>query len=235
MSIWTRRSERSRDEPSAIHPADRDLGYLFVVTYGRSGSTLLQGLLNAIPGYLIRGENGDALHHLKNFHTEFFAEQERRNAKASRSPTHPFFGIGDASAEVSLAAIRRLALDVVLRPHADTRVTGFKEIRWYSPDLVDYVAWLRSVFPGARFVVNTRDHEAVLRSKWWAKGDNAAYLAELERRLLGLADELGDQAFRVHYDDVVADPASLVTLYDWLGEKFDLTEVAATLNVRHSM
>ena len=33
-----------------------DFGYLFVVTYGRSGSTLLMGLLNSIPGYLIRGE-----------------------------------------------------------------------------------------------------------------------------------------------------------------------------------
>ena len=35
-----------------------------MVTYGRSGSTLLMGLLNTLPGYLIRGENRDALHHL---------------------------------------------------------------------------------------------------------------------------------------------------------------------------
>ena len=31
------------------------------MTYGRSGSTLVQGLLNSIPGYLIRGENSAAL------------------------------------------------------------------------------------------------------------------------------------------------------------------------------
>ena len=31
--------------------------FLFVVTYGRSGSTLVQGLLNAMPGVLVRGEN----------------------------------------------------------------------------------------------------------------------------------------------------------------------------------
>jgi len=31
--------------------------YVFVVTYGRSGSTLMQGLLNALPGVLVRGES----------------------------------------------------------------------------------------------------------------------------------------------------------------------------------
>ena len=31
--------------------------YVFVVTYGRSGSTLVQGLLNAFPRVLVRGEN----------------------------------------------------------------------------------------------------------------------------------------------------------------------------------
>ncbi len=44
--------------------APEGLGYLFIVTYGRSGSTLLQGILNSIPGYLIRGENRAALFHL---------------------------------------------------------------------------------------------------------------------------------------------------------------------------
>ena len=33
----------------------RDLDYVFVVTYARSGSTLLQALLNACPGVQIRG------------------------------------------------------------------------------------------------------------------------------------------------------------------------------------
>ncbi|UCV16550.1 hypothetical protein [Quatrionicoccus australiensis] len=32
---------------------------ILVVTYGRSGSTLLQGVLNTLPNVLIRGENHD--------------------------------------------------------------------------------------------------------------------------------------------------------------------------------
>jgi hypothetical protein len=97
--------------------------------------------------------------------------------------TDPFYGIGDFPPAVSIAASRRLAVETLLRPKPDTRVTGFKEIRWWRhEDLDAYVGWLREVFPGARFLVNTRDHAAVLKSKWWAKGgDNSEHLADIER------------------------------------------------------
>ena len=65
----------------------------------------------------------------------------------------------------------------------------------------------------------------MLRSKWWAKKDNAAYLAGIEERILSVAAGLGDAAYRVHYDDYVADPAVLRGLFDWLGEEFDLATV----------
>lgn len=223
------------------HDDGPGLGYLFVVTYGRSGSTLVAGLLNAIPGYLIRGENQDALHHLFRYHrtleTTRATQLDRYSTAALRRRTHPFFGIAGFSGERSLTSIRRLALDTVLRPKPETRVTGFKEIRWYAEDMEEYVAWLGVVFPGARFVVNTRNHADVLRSKWWAKGDpehNAEHLATTERRILAVAESLGDAAYRLHYDDFVADPSVLRGLFDWLGEPWDEESVRATLAVRHS-
>ena len=212
-----------------------DLDYLFVMTYGRSGSTLVQGLLNSIPGYLIRGENSAALNHLHAFHRTLVEESARGNLANRRKVTHPFFGMPDFPPAVSLADIRRLVLDTVLRPEPDTRVTGFKEIRWYQEDLAAYVAFLRDVFPGARFVVNTRNQADVLKSKWWAKKDNAAYLAGIEERILGVAADLGDAAYHLRYDEFVADPASLRGLFDWLGEEFDLATVQATLDTRHSV
>ena len=36
---------------------DPDLRYLTVVTYGRTGSTVVQAALNALPGVVVRGEN----------------------------------------------------------------------------------------------------------------------------------------------------------------------------------
>lgn len=215
-------------------PARPDLEYVFVVTYGRSGSTLLMGILNSIPGWLLRGENRDALHHLFAFHRTMGAESDRKRG-TPLSPTHPWFGIDGFPRKRSLRLIRRLATDTVLRPEPDTRVTGFKEIRWYQDDLEEYVAWLRRVFPGARFVVNTRERADVLRSQWWAEGDRAQELGEIEDRILRLAADLGDAAYRVHYDDYVADPASLRGLFDWLGEPFDETAVRAVMAVRHSV
>lgn len=215
-----------------------DLGYLFVVTYGRSGSTLVAGLLNTLPGYLIRGENRDALHHLFQFHQTLAAESARGPKAKLRQRTHPFFGIADVPLDKSLADIRRLVVDTLLRPKPDTRVTGFKEIRWYRADLEEYVAWLREVFPGARFLVNTRAHEDVLKSKWWAEGDveqNAEHLADIEHRMLALADGLGNAAYRIHYDDYVADPTVLQGMFAWLGEAWDEPTVRATMEVRHSI
>ena len=178
------------------------------MTYGRSGSTLLMGLLNTIPGYLIRGENDDAMRYLYEFHRTCVERSTFWPIERMRMRSNPFFGMGDFPVAASIAGARRLALETLLRPKADTRVTGFKEIRWWRHDDLDaYVAWLREVFPGARFLVNTRSHEAVLKSKWWAKGgDKSGHLADIERRLLETADRLGDAAYRVHFDDYVADP-----------------------------
>jgi hypothetical protein len=213
-----------------------DLAFVFVVTYGRSGSTLLMGVLNSIPGYLLRGENWDALHHLYRFHRTLTDGSRRWNPVRLRRRTHPFFGAADFPEQRSLERIRELVVDTVLRPHADTRVTGFKEIRWYHDDVEEYVAWLRQVFPGARFVVNTRDLEEVRRSGWWAKSpENAESLPAVEARILAVTESLGAAAYRVHYNDYVADPTVLRGLFDWLGEPFDEAPVRAVLATRHSV
>ncbi|GAA4669020.1 sulfotransferase [Nocardioides nanhaiensis] len=212
-----------------------ELGYVFVVTYGRSGSTLLMGLLNSLPGYLLRGENRDAAYHLFRFHQTLAAEKERTPAQASRMRTHPFFGIADVPLARAEAGSRRMLLETLLRPKPDTRVTGFKEIRWAQPDLPEYVAWLRRVFPGARFVVNTRDHAAVLRSGWWAEDPDAgAKLARIERGILAIAEQLDEAAYRVHYDEWTADPTVLRGLVEWLGETWDEDAARAVLARRHS-
>src|SRR5690349_1509587 len=103
-----------------------ELSYVFVMTYGRSGSTLLMGLLNTIPGYLVRGENDDALRFLFDFHRTCVERSSYWPIDRVRRKTDAFYGIGDFPPALSLADIRRLALDTLLRPKPDTRVTGFK-------------------------------------------------------------------------------------------------------------
>jgi hypothetical protein len=228
---------RLRAKVKQLRDGGDELSYVFVMTYGRSGSTLLMGLLNTIPGYLIRGENDDALRFLHEFHRTCVDRSTYWPKERVRRKTDAFYGIGDFPPGPSLADTRRLAVDTLLRPKPDTRVTGFKEIRWWRhEDLDAYVAWLREVFPGARFLVNTRNHASVLKSKWWAKGgDHTDHLADIERRLLETADRLGDAAYRVHFDDYVADPAVLAPMFTWLGEEFDEAQVRATMEKKHSV
>ena len=220
-----------------------DLGYVFIVTYGRSGSTLLQGVLNSIPGYLVRGENRQALRHLRAFHEAAVEERQRQRRSQRRRGAEPgshdassaHFGIDRFPVRRSLAGIRRLALDTLLRPEPDTRVVGFKEIRWAGEDVATYVAWLQEVFPGARFVINTRDLDAVSHSKWWADDPEAHDTLEaVEGRLLELCESLGDAAFHVHYDDYADDPAALRPLFDWLGEEYDEATLRQVFDTRHS-
>ena len=49
--------------------------------------------------------------------------------------------------------VSAIVLETVLRPDPDTRVVGFKEIYWMPERLPDYLAFIRAVFPGARFVL----------------------------------------------------------------------------------
>ena len=222
---------------------DRRLDYVFVLTYGRSGSTLVQGLLNSIPGYLIRGENRQILRHLWEYDKAGMAEratQRRKQRKRGAAPgssdvTSPLFGMDHYSHRQAVAYSRKLAVRTILRPEPDTRVTGFKEIEWGEDDTPAYVEWLREVFPGARFVINTRDLSEVAQSAWWAEDPDAA--VDLERRekiLMELKASLGDAAFHIRYDEFTTDPAALRGLFEWLGEEWDEERVRSALGTRHS-
>ncbi len=213
---------------------DTEYGYVFVVTYGRSGSTLLQGLLNSIPGYLVRGENAGTMETL----FENWKKVHERLDNKGADPRNPWFGIDLFSPEEAAASFRRHMLQVMLKPGPDTRVTGFKEIRWWRHDIVEMLEFTRTVFPGARFVLNTRNAEDVIQSKWWAKKDPQAALAQVadyDARLVRAQEAFGDAAYTVRYDEFTADPSVLRGLFEWLGEEFDLERVEKVLNTRHSV
>lgn len=233
-------AELSTVAPRIDEAADattQQLNYLFVLTYGRSGSTLVQGLLDTIPGYLIRGENRGAVYRLYQFHQALEAARDEFGETEALTPRDSWYGIDEYAASSALARMRSMLLDTLLKPQPDTRVVGFKEIRWFYRDWERYLTFFRDLFPGARFVINTRDHEGVANSKWFAKQpreDVLNRLAGFEEQLDAMAAVLGDAAYRVHYDDYVADPKVLAGLFEWLGEPFDVATVTGTMAVKHS-
>lgn len=48
-----------RQKPIPTDQKSLRYNHILIITYGRSGSTLIQGILNAIPGVRVFGENGN--------------------------------------------------------------------------------------------------------------------------------------------------------------------------------
>jgi hypothetical protein len=229
------RERRAVREFRTAGRAEREYDFVFVVTYGRSGSTLLQGVLNSIPGFLIRGENHQALRHLFDLHSALEREHIRTLDSGNPTVTSPWFGVAGYPVQGALEEFRRLALALFLRPEEDTKTVGFKEIRWEYEDLGAFIDFLAGVFPGARFVFNTRNLDDVAKSKWWVETPDAReHLQAEEDRLLAECSRLGVRAFRVRYDAFISDPSALKGLFDWLGAPYDDAAVKAVLRQPHS-
>ncbi|MFN8125042.1 MAG: sulfotransferase [Candidatus Nanopelagicales bacterium] len=208
--------------------------YLFVITYGRSGSTLLQAILNSIPGYAIRGENGGAVKHLWRFHREMTQRSRSRRRALALPRDNPWWGIDGFDESLSAEQLRGVVDRTILRPPPGTRVTGFKEVRYLGPDTPDYVMWLADTFPGARFVFNSRNLDDVVVSDWWReRADAREFLDGVQQMQDELRIRLGERAFDVRYDDYTADPAVLAGLFVWLGEPFDRSQVESVLSRKH--
>lgn len=212
-----------------------DLEFLFVVTYGRSGSTLLMGVLDSLPGFCVRGENRGVVYDLFQYHSKAMTAREQWTRDEPLAAQHAWYGIDQYPPEIATGLMRQLVLETLLRPEPDTRVTGFKEIRWWMPRPVQYLDFIETLFPGARFVLNTRNLDDVANSRWWRKKPNArADLENVENRLREAVGKRGDRGYHVHYDDYADDPAALQGMCDWLGVEYDEQRVREVLGRTHS-
>jgi hypothetical protein len=239
LRAWIERLTLERDAAriALTQPrAGEGYGYLFVVTYGRSGSTLLMGLLNSLPGYCIRGENQGILYDLFQYHTKAIEAGRKHGLQTEPlTPRHPWYGIDQYPVEVAAARMRQLVIDTLLRPEPGTRVTGFKEIRWWMPKPVEYLNFIQTLFPEARFILNTRNLDDVARSSWYINKPNAREdLEGVEQRIKDAVARRGDRSYHIHYDDYVRDSSVLRGLYEWLGEDYDPAQVADVMATRHS-
>jgi hypothetical protein len=153
-----------------------DWDYLFVVTFGRSGSTLVQGLLNAMPDTLVRGENGLFVHDLYRASAAAEAFSAEHTKHRSKSVTSAFYGVRWLRREPFVTATRQIADEVLIGQQRADRVRriGFKEVLWHRvtpAETEDFFGWFDEVFPGARYVLNTRNSEDASRSGFWKQAE----------------------------------------------------------------
>lgn len=224
--------------------------HVFIVTYGRSGSTLTQSLLNTLPGYQIRGENGNLAWFLARAvdlvqRHEMFAGRRRDAALPAGQrdaylapligqPHDPWAGAENVDPD----ALRRGLMEVfsreVLRPGPDCRVSGFKEIRFHEdPDFfATYLNILRDSFAGTRFLFQTRNLEAVVRSGWWAQQPREQVVAQLRRAEELFADYAAAQpeaCFTIRHERYREGADYVAEILDFLGEQMDRPAIEAAL------
>jgi hypothetical protein len=211
--------------------------YVFIVTYGRSGSTLLMSILNTIPGYRVNGENYAALYRLYQA-SAAITEAHRMCANKPRHtvPTSPWYGIVRARPQHFRRELVTSFVTHVLRPVPGDRVLGFKEIRYTKSSVSDlgaFLAFLRGSFPGCKIIFNHRELTSVAQSSWWALDKRAVdKLVAADARMLAVP---GDQ-HHLHfwYDEIDDGLDNLRGLFRFLGEEFDEPAVRRVLATRHS-
>jgi len=217
---------------------------VLVLTYGRTGSTLLTGVLNAIPGVLVRGENQNMFAGLYQGYRRLRSTREKYGENA-HSPTSPFFGTHRLCEQRYLSHARELARDqLVTGSPRQVSVYGFKETRYTRAlleedgvgPLAPYLDFLAELFPDPAFIVLTRNHGDVAASSFWRR------MAEDEaRRQMTLFDQdIADwsasrtDVFRVDYDAALAADRPYGALFDFLQVPYREQAVRDVLNVQHS-
>lgn len=236
--------------PALYFPKD---GYVFVVAFGRSGSTLTQHLLNSTPGYFVRGENGNALIHLSRSITairdevNFQQRQEPQRTKISGERPYfgktvgtsldPWYGMEDVDVDDYARSLFDTFVSKVLCPRGSARVLGFKEIRYhnqpvYFPKFLDTI---RDYFPKSRFIFQNRTFENVFQSSFWKKFDKEEVRRrwdKFEELTTAYAEGNSSVCYRLRYEDYLEGAPKLEPLFEFLKEPFNGDRVSQILETR---
>ncbi len=231
---------------------------IFVASMGRSGSTLLQRILNVHPAITIWGEHGGFLSGVLASHRMASQPDAARNLADGYEHRHLVVGeLGDKSvfkpwvspfvADDFEASIRAMLIDLFARELEPSMRWGFKEIRYTDLEL----RTLMQIFPEAHLVVLARDIAGYAQSRFFAFGntdfdlDGEAGSEKAAQRLtnmmqgwtkrytglVALSEEFGDRSTLVAYNDLTSGSSRPMRLFQELGEALPReSAVEAVLN-----
>lgn len=236
--------------PSLHIPRD---GYVFVVTYGRSGSTLLMKLLNSIPDACIRGENGNTLtpllrsiHDLRHSHNVNVRRAQMKKPPEER--THywarligtvddPWYGAENINVGVYARSILDAFVRTVLCPPQQVSLLGFKDIHFYKAGeyFEPAMSCMLKFFPKSRIIFLTRDLDEVSNSGWWKEMDKDAVLGELggaNDRFRSFHRSNKEETMIFDYKEFSDRAGGVERIFDFVGARFDRDKVDRILDVR---
>ncbi|WP_271912216.1 sulfotransferase [Vreelandella alkaliphila] len=218
--------------------------HIFIVTYGRTGSTLLQGLLNSIEGVVVRGENYNLCYGLyKSFIS--LRKMKTEPKEDGLSPTQPFYGKHLIDESLFIERSRQLIQEQLAIPNdSSVKAWGFKEIRYTQAGLEDkwgyqlksYLDFMSRIFPDSAFIFLTRDHEHVVKSAFWKERKTQEAIKDIQsfENVARQWSQGKKSAFWIDYKDIVSNNERLIDLYEFLGANYSKEKINDILGVEHS-
>jgi Sulfotransferase family len=212
----------------------RELPFVVIVTAGRTGSTLLQGILNDFDGFLIRGENSGFLTSLYGAYQSVLVT---RSMRSSPTPRSPWFGAHSFSEETFLNdAASMIFSQFIDVPLESLKAIGFKEIRWLfegKTPLWGVLDFIEKLFPNAIFIFLTRDRAQMMKSGWWIGEDNSETHFMLDQFELLTRHAPVKKLFEIDYSNLVAGDSRLMELCSFLGQPYS-EKIEKTLQLKHN-
>ena len=210
---------------------------LIIVTYGRTGSTLLQGILNTIDGMVLLGENDHSFYPLFEYEKKI---RKLSGLKDTETPSSPFFGAGRLNVDQARKSVKDTiqSFFAPFREDENAKCFGFKEVKFAqnSKELVEYLSFLNEVFPSPAFVFLWRNHDDVLKSGWWKNEDivqASDVLEKVEEQARIFAAE-NQNCFELFFEDITSNSPTLHALFDFLGASYVQATVDRVLQIPHS-
>ncbi len=213
--------------------------HILIISYGRSGSTLLQGIINTIDGVVLRGENHNVFFDLfKTYQKIIDLKQRYKNALL---PNQSWYGISFIDVSKLMTQYQELAKIILHSDHnenARNTTIGFKEIRYdeVGDELENYLNFLTQLFPNPAFIFNTRNLNDVTKSDWWKEQDKKTVIDELKSAETHFKDYANkhDNCFLIRYEDVIKNGELIRELFNFLGAPYKSEIIDIVLKIPHS-
>lgn len=160
--------------------------FVFVVTYGRSGSTLTQGMLNTLPRTLVRGENNLYLLPMFRAYASLESFKDKFGGPGAAKASSAFYGLREVDLDAFAVSVRQLVQQQLLGDVAPSDIDrlGFKEVLWHRikpEEWSDFFGFMDLAFDDPRYVLNRRDVAMTSTSGFWQKKEPGVAEQQINR------------------------------------------------------
>jgi len=203
--------------------------FLILICTGRSASTTLTWMLDALPGVRMAGENNDALHELKNMKEHVLGNKHWINNSAAwghnKVPPQAYSCVAQSMIETINPPKFNQSKSLEEEREADYKtIIGFKTIRFLKGSEVDdkgLVEFVQENFPCSKILINYSSNiTRQSNSAWWEKrGQNVSFeiLRGVNARLGRVGNMFGSQAYMLDSAAWLRNISVLNEMVTWLG------------------